>query len=321
MIYRTVKDILTSKVTMLINHTGWLKGNYIQKDTPLWSVLNPKEFEARCDEVAAAPYHSQEQKDLKDAMPRFYIGGTFPKHSICNDKVIEYTNLVCIDVDRKDNPDMDLEEIRRTLFALDYVFAVYLSASRKGFYAIIPILDGRDAPAYCEYIRRLWKFKYNIVTDRVAENIARARIISYDKDWMQWTKTDDVRVWELKVTEETEERPKLKPEQPLVGIYKKQDVDMKARTHLAMQMLIGNGYTVSGYWKWLRAAKELKNFTDGFELWYTMTVNNSEYNDRDRKKLERKYNGLTTADLDDDTHRKWQGIAKRELGEGWWKQE
>lgn len=322
MIYRTVKDILTSKVTTLINSTGWLDGRYMQEDRPLWSVLNPKAWSERCDEVAAAPYHSDIQKELKEKMPRFYIGGTFPKHSICNDKVIEYTNLICVDIDGKDNPDKDLDEIRKTLFGLDYVFAVYLSASRKGLYAIIPILDGREAPDYCEYIRRLWKFKYGINTDRAAENIARARIISYDPDWMQWTKTEDVQVWELKITEEQRnlERKQKKEEAPLVGIYKTKEVDMKARTHLAMQALIGNGYTVNGYYRWLRAAMELKNFSDGFDLWYRMTVNNSEYNDHDWTKLKRKYDGLRTAELDESTHRKWQGIAKQQLGEKWWEE-
>lgn len=319
MIYRTVKDIMTSVVTMKINDTGWLNGQYIQEYRLLGTVLNPKEWEARCNDVANAPYHSDEQKRLKDAMPRFYIAGTFPYKSIKDSSVIEYTNLICVDIDGKDNPDKDLEEIRRTLFALDYVFAVYLSASRKGVYAIIPILDGREAPAYCNYIRRLWKFKYNIETDKNAENIARARIISYDPDWMKWTKTEDVQVWELKVTEETEERHQ-NTGKPLVGIYKREEIDMKERTHKAMQALIGNGYTVDGYYKWLRAAKELKNFDDdGFELWYMMTVNNAKYNDHDRQKLERKYKGLTRAELDEDTHRKWQGIAKKELGEEWWK--
>ena len=321
MIYRSTKDILTSMVTMKINSTGWLNGRYIQEDRPLWSMLNPKEWEARCNEVAAAPYHSDTQKRLKDAMPRFYIAGTFPQKAICDDKVIEYTDLVCIDIDGKDNPDKDLEDIRKTLFALDYVFAVYLSASRKGVYAIVPILDGREAPAYCNYIRRLWKFKYDIETDKNAENIARARIVSYDPDWMKWTKTTDVQVWELKANDETEQRPKLKTNEPLVGIYKKQDVDMKARTHLAMQMLVGNGFTADGYYYWLRIAREMKNFSDGFEMWYMMTVNNSKYNDRDRGKLRRKYDSLSVVELDDDTNRRWQGIAKRELGEGWWKQD
>lgn len=317
MLYRKVKDILSSIVTMKINDTGWLNGQYIQEYRMLGTLLNPKEWEARCDEVANAPYHSELQKRLKDAMPRFYIAGTFPYKSIKDSSVIEYTNLICVDIDGKDNPDMDLEEIRKTLFDLDYVFSVYLSASRKGVYAIIPILDGREAPAYCNYIRRLWKFKYGIETDKNAENIARARIISYDPDWMQWTKTHDVQVWELKSLPEQDEK-KENGEKQLVGLFKNEEIDTVARTHLAMQALIGNGYTVDGYYRWLRAARELMNFSDGFELWYTMTINNSKYSDHDRQKLERKFKGLSRAELDEDTHRKWQGIAKQQLGERWW---
>lgn len=318
MIYRTAKDIMSSKVTMKINETGWLDGKYIQSDLPLATVIAPHNWEKRCDEVAAAPYHSEQQKKLKAAMPRFFIAGTFPKYAIRDKEVIDYTNLICVDIDGKDNPDKDLDEIRKTLFEQEYVFAVYLSASRKGLYAIIPILDGREAPAYCNYIRRLWKFKYNIVTDQNSENIARARIISYDKDWMKWTKVEDVKVWELKTLPEQEEK---KPEKkPLVGLFETEEpsFDTVARTHLAMQRLVTDGYTVNGYNRWLRIGCEMRNFSDGFEMWYTMTINNTNYHDFDRKKLERKFYGFPIANLDESVHRKWQGIAKQRLGEKWW---
>lgn len=317
--YRTPKDILTSMVTVKLNETGWVNGTYIQEDRMLGTMLNPKEWEARCNEVAEAPYHSDLQKRLKSAMPRFYIAGTFPKYAIRDKDVVTWSNLVCIDIDGKDNPGKELGKIREQLFAEEYVFAVYLSASRKGLYAIVPVSDGKETKAYCRYLRALWKQKFGIETDSNSENIARARIISYDTDWIEWTKKDDVRVWDLKDDEEDVDEFVKKTEEA-VGIFQKDfsSFNPVERTHLAMQRLVTNGFTVDGYNRWLRIACEMRNFADGFDLWYTMTVNNTKYHDFDRQKLLRKYNGLPMAELDENTHRKWQGIAKQQLGENWW---
>lgn len=308
--------IMNTKVTCI---TG-IANEFKQISTPLYHVIVtvPEMQKDTLVNIGNMEYHSAEQTNAKRYVPMFYIGGEFPNHEIKNDKCISYSNLMIIDIDKKDNVDIDLNEIRQTIFNLPYVFGVYKSISQMGLYAIIPIEDGKYTNQYYNYIGKLWKQQFGINIDKQANNIARGRFISYNPDWKNWTK-EEVKVWKLKLEEKTQEETKHQI------IYPKYNQDlsyMTNRTHLAMQKLVNAGYNADGfnshYNAWYHVGCEFKNFADGLNLFVRFSQNSCKYHDS-YSVIANEYNKCIASGITEDLHRKWQGMALKKFGKDWWK--
>lgn len=200
---RTVKDCLDSYVTVKGSATGWIGENYVQMDVPLRYVLNEltNMYKYKVEQVRSLPYHSIEQKKVKEELPFFYIGGTFPIKNIKDSSIITPSNLMCIDIDFCDN-EKEPSEYRELLFNLPWVLGCYLSASGKGIYLIVPIKDSTNPKPYYKYIEKLLLTKFNVKVDSNAINTARARVLSYD-DINTWTKpeTDEIKVFDMTLQE------------------------------------------------------------------------------------------------------------------------
>ena len=82
------------------------------------------------------------KKEIKDLLPAITVSCVCSER--LNDCIIGYTNLICIDIDGKDNPSIsNMEELKERLGKLPYIMYCGLSASGKGVFCIIPYEDYR----------------------------------------------------------------------------------------------------------------------------------------------------------------------------------
>lgn len=190
----------------------------------------PNKWKARLDAIKREQYHSERQKELKRGLPVMYIAGIFPGNTaMTSDNVekldqIQYSNIIGIDIDAKDNPDIDLAQLRQQLFDWPCTAGVYYSSSGNGLYCIIPVADGRKTKSYMMYIQKLFKQQYNVVTDSQAMDLNRARFLfsTDESDLTQWTKDGDVDVFDLEYIEQEEHKP-ASPIRVRPSVFKKKE--------------------------------------------------------------------------------------------------
>lgn len=92
-----------------------------------------------------------------------------------------YTNIMCLDIDKKDNPDMELEVILNKLKRLPYVAVAQKSASSEGYCVFIPIKDGHY---HTEHFLALESdfAEIGITIDKACKDAVRARYYSFDAE-------------------------------------------------------------------------------------------------------------------------------------------
>ena len=313
--YINTKEILNQEVTVLGSSTGYKRGKWVCKNLPLSVVLGQltQLIEADLRLVSAMEYHSK--------LPRYYIVGTYktdrPERGnfyINDASILTYSNLMTIDIDEKDNPDIDIWSLRERLFNESYVFSLLKSVSGHGYYAIIPIMDGKYTKEYYDYIIKLWKYKFNINVDDDAKTLTRARILSYDEDYDKWIKKDTlIQKWELKSKKKEEQ----KKEKTLFDykVPKPVNSEWEELTNKAMQALINDGYYAASYGAWYHLGCELKNFDNGYDLFYKSSCN-AAYNDSPEK-IKKKWDSCTATGITNDLIQKWCGMAKNKYGKNW----
>lgn len=321
------QEILSKYVATIISENGYTNndkenGRFIGSNITLYDVLYtlPLKWKEKLIDTMNMEYHSSEQEHAKTLLPRYYISGIynmseyifrFPIH----DYPKEASNLMTVDIDAKDNPNVDIWKIREEIFNLPYVFSTLKSVSGKGFYCIIPIEDTHYTKEYYLYLIDIWKKKFNINIDKYAASLVRARIISYNEDIDSWIK-DEVSVWKLKKIEVQEEK---KEESSLFNYKPKKQYDSNWEeiTHKCMKKLIDDGYTVNDYRAWYYLGCELANFDDGYELFYQSSKNYD--NSQSDSAITKRWKGCSATGIDENLIRKWCGMAKNKYGLDWMK--
>jgi hypothetical protein len=121
-----------------------------------------------------------ERSRLKKRLPQATIGGVFvPSRKA--DNLVKPSNLICIDIDHKDNllyPHFD-RLIHDVLSKLPMVAYAAHSVGGRGYFAIIPIADHQRHKLYFRSLQMLFK-GMGIVIDRACSDICRLRCQSYD---------------------------------------------------------------------------------------------------------------------------------------------
>ena len=322
----SIDQFLNTQVTIVANNL--LAGVRLDHDTQRVATIKqclidyPMIYKDRIDEIRKEPYHSDRQKELKKTLPCWFPCGVFQYQNITNKGILQYSNIVAIDVDKQDNPDLDFDELRKNLFGEFYVCAVLKSVSNAGLYVLIEVEHGIYTSDYYDHIARLWKQSWDVNVDVNAKNIGRKRFISFDEDTDKWIK--ESRPY-TNCTPIIENYTRFTPFKPIHQREISFTHNPEERTHQAIQRLINDGYYIDGtgqraYNAWLYTGGELKNFADGFDLWVQMSNNHPSYHDT-YESLLKKWNTLRINPVDDDTHRKWQGMAKNKYGKGWYKDE
>lgn len=118
--------------------------------------------------------NEKEYKRLKLQMPMFTTS------CLCgvNAKEInKYTNIICLDVDAKDNPQTNIEEIRKKVNNLPYTLFSSISVGGKGLYCLVAI-DGEEKDFIPHFKALQDEFsQIGITIDKSCKNLNRLRVI------------------------------------------------------------------------------------------------------------------------------------------------
>lgn len=322
-----VIDILNKKHTVLSSACGYYKHDeiydYTQGIYDMKSILFGlgKKYNDKINELRKMEYHSKEQVLFKEQFPCWFVGGTFPFQHTDDVDILEYSNVLAIDIDKKDNTENDLDHIIKEIFNLWYVFAVLKSISGKGYYALVLVEDGKYTKEYYTYLAKLWNQKFNLNIDTQCTNIGRKRFISYQEDIDKWIKSDDTDIvpWKLKYIPPIE-----KPKKPMMIDYKPLRFDDSFLVKKAIWKLLDQGYSIDSmtvkepYGAWYHVACDFHHFDDGLDMFIRFSQNSSKYNDK-ISDITKKYNNAKIEMSLDEVSRKWCGICKNKYGKQWWK--
>lgn len=121
--------------------------------------------------------NEKEYKRLKLQMPMHTVS------CLCGNSAKEinkYTNLVCIDIDAKDNPQLTIEDLRKKVNSLPYTLFSSKSVGGKGLYILIAV-DG-EKEAFIPHFKALQNDfeSLGITIDKSCKNLNRLRVISND---------------------------------------------------------------------------------------------------------------------------------------------
>lgn len=145
----------------------------------LWYwLLKDKTHRAKIDAIRNAT-NSEEQKRLKSQLPAVTVSGTFSRRKA--DCLETPTNLICIDIDGKDNPTVsNISDLKAKIREMPSVIYCGLSASGSGLMAIIRYQDHTKHKLYFEALKQDFADK-GIVIDPHCGDICRLRFYSYDR--------------------------------------------------------------------------------------------------------------------------------------------
>lgn len=322
-----VKDILEINHTVLNSVDGFNYNNginsYTQTKMSMRQILFDlgKLYSEKINEFRKLGYHSEEQKLVKPKFPVWFVGGVFPIQQTEDTDIIEYSNILAIDIDKKDNTDKDIEIIRNKLLELPYVFGVLKSISGEGIYVLILVEDGQYTKEYYKYIGKIWKKQYDLNIDEQCTNIGRKRFLSYEDNIDKYIKSEEIDIipWKLKLIEQKEE---IKKKEYIHASRYKYDDSLVRK---AIWKLLDGGYSIdhmnvvnSHYGVWYHIACDFHHFNDGEDMFIRFSQNSSKYNDK-LSDIQKKYNNGKIECSIEDVSKKWCGICKRIYGNNWWK--
>ena len=280
-----VKDILNKECTVLGSGTGYIsllddESKYVQTEATLADILDlGKKWKNYIDILRALPYHSEEQLRLKKYFPCWMTCGKFKQSNVKNDGIYEYSNLLAIDIDKIENPNVDMDWLKKEIFNMKSVVLVMESISGCGIYAIFLIEDGKSVSDYCRYMEKLFRTKYNIEIDKKCYNVGRKRFISYDDNMLIKSEDVEIEPWSIKLLEKKKEIKKelslfdYKPKRVLSEIDEDSDFERK------VNLLIKLGYDTGSHWaNWASFGRIFKPFENGKELFERISRTMSGYN-------------------------------------------
>ena len=121
----------------------------------------------------------EQRKKLKLKLPCVTPSGLFSAR--CEDGLIVHSGLVCIDIDKKQNPGVkDFEKLKDLIRMVDCVAYCGVSTSGKGFFALIPISRTDLHKEHFESLA-IDFLRCGIVIDSTS-NVSWLRFYSYDPD-------------------------------------------------------------------------------------------------------------------------------------------
>lgn len=317
------KEILKKQHTMLYTVSGFTNGQYKQIIESLHHLLVeiPDMIKDKILELRSLGYGTSSYKEKKKQYPNWIVSGIYPIKEINDNSTVEWSNIIAIDIDKSDNENIDLEDVRKKIFELPYVFAVLKSISGLGLYALILVEDGKYTKEYYKYITKLWNQKYGLNIDTQCNNISRKRFIGYDEEATKWIKPDDEDIipWKLKYIE-----PKEEPKKQSILDLPRTFNDNKELVRKAIWKLLNKGFSIENmsvqypYGAWYHIACDFHHFDDGLDMFIKFSQNSPKYNDKICD-ITKKYNNGKIESQIDDVGKKWCGIAKRIFGKYWWK--
>lgn len=124
-------------------------------------------------------YRKSLDPKTKVRLPAFTPSGIFQRRRA--DSLIEPSNVICIDIDGKDNPSIsNTDEMKKIVSQLPFVWYCGESVSSTGVYCLIKY---KDYTLHKEYFKALQQDfeEIGLIIDKSCSDICRLRIVSYDE--------------------------------------------------------------------------------------------------------------------------------------------
>ena len=105
----------------------------------LWQFLTTTKQELQDSLAQIRAATGKERQNLKTQLLPIVTPSVIVRGKRDTEHINGYTNIMCIDIDKKDNPNMELDAILGKLKRLPYVAVAQKSASSEGYCVFIPI--------------------------------------------------------------------------------------------------------------------------------------------------------------------------------------
>ena len=121
------------------------------------------------------------QKSLKKQLPLATISGTFAPIRQA-DNLVTHSNLLCIDIDKKDNMDVDwFDDLKYEWCNIPQILYAGHSIRGKGWFVIFHIAYPQKHEAQFEALQQDF-FRVGLIIDETCKDVSRMRCISYDPE-------------------------------------------------------------------------------------------------------------------------------------------
>ena len=231
-------------------------------------------YRTQIEEIRAAT-DDDVRKSLKKQLPLATISGTFaPTRKAEN--LVAHSHLLCIDIDRKDNPDVEwFGELRNEWQHIPQILYAAHSVGGEGWFAIFRIAQPDKHRAHFEALKRDFD-REGLVIDRSCSDVCRMRIISYDPDpYMNENAAAYNKVW-------MEPKPTLHT--PYFGSNGDDDLE---RAEKCCREIVNLGIDITAtYDDWFHVGAALASLGErGRSLFHLVSSQNEKYNvaETDRK--------------------------------------
>lgn len=146
----------------------------------LFDLLTDGSF---AEQVSAVRKEKDKDKrdKLKDSLPAFTPSGVFATGK--DDSLVSHTGLICIDIDKKANNDVEnFDQLKDLITEVPYVAFCAHSVGGEGFYCIVPI---KHTEKHREHFKSLQMdfARCGVVIDKSCINVGRDRFVSYDPEY------------------------------------------------------------------------------------------------------------------------------------------
>jgi hypothetical protein len=117
--------------------------------------------------------------DAKKALPGYTVSGTF--HHRKKEGLLQHSGFLCLDIDAKDNTEIELAEARRLVQADASTYACFTSVGGLGWASIVPISSTNHEDSF-QALSAHYFATYGLKVDVSCRDISRLRFVSYDPE-------------------------------------------------------------------------------------------------------------------------------------------
>ncbi len=154
----------------------------IPKSSTLKEILFSEKFKGQRNkiEILRNELDYEKRKALKSNLLNYSVSCTF-EGKRAKENIKEINNLVCIDIDKKDNLQI-INKVPNILKSIDNVLFSSKSCGGDGYFCIIPIQDKNNFLGHWNSLEKDFK-KLGIEIDKQCKDVSRVRYFSIDNDY------------------------------------------------------------------------------------------------------------------------------------------
>lgn len=156
--------------------------NHYSKD-PIGTVrldkfLNTTKYQKQVEEYRMCTDENTRKK-IKGSLKCVTPSGIFEQRN--ESGIIKHTGLICVDVDAKDNPRIDLEKSKQIIgLNCPSLYYAGLSLSGEGLFLIFRISNPEFHKQHFEALSLMLYRRFSLQVDKAVKSVVSLRVVSYD---------------------------------------------------------------------------------------------------------------------------------------------